>query len=180
MNTERISLQFDKERILSKIGGSIFPQLLCFFIITYPNIHKNESIIPIIVSALSLLAFFVMVNFTRVKKLFIKEPAIVIDKEGIIDSSNLYLGGKVDLKWNDISRIVVTKNIKGNFLVLIIKNPREYLNNIMDSEKRKRVEKDFSKYGENIRISVDDCRCDLNLLKYIAEINFESHKAMAA
>ena len=179
MNTERISLEFDKERILSKIGGSIFPQIFFVCLFTY-NHHDKQDIILIIVYGLSLTAFFVLANFTRVKKLFIKEPAIVIDKEGIIDSSNLYLGGKVVLKWDDISRIVVTKNIKGNFLVLIIKNPQEYLNNIMDNEKRKKVEKDFSKYGENIRISVDDCRCDLNLLKYIAEINFESHKAMAA
>ena len=86
-------------------------------------------------------------------KLFDKKPGLIINKQGIIDNVN---APDTVVLWSDIEKIEVSK-IGGHwgqkFLMIIIKNPQDYIDRATSPLAKKLTEMCIKKYGSPIGIS---------------------------
>ncbi|MCY0969752.1 STM3941 family protein [Chryseobacterium wangxinyae] len=158
---EQIEIRLSKVKmIMMFIGGlSLFVigLLLVFFEPGYIDYTSRRSWImrpiPRFLSGLLLIIFFGFFLVFILIKLFDKKKGIIINKIGIIDNSSGLSVGLV--LWSDIKEIEIVTINHQKLIMLILKNPQDYLNKVTSKLKRKGMQINYKWYGSPISISAN-------------------------
>jgi len=117
-----------------------------------PVFVKIISILLLLLCAVLGIYFFV--------KLFDTKPGLIINENGLFENSGF---AGIWIKWSDINGID-TENFKGSSILLIlVKNPEEYLNEV-NVFKRLMMKTNFNSHGTPLIISPDALKCDFDKL----------------
>ena len=170
-HTEQIEIPLSKKKMLLTLFGAIvFVGLGIWFLI---NSHKisnpifgNPTLI-FIVGVASIL-FFGLVAVTIFRKFSDNKAGLIISKEGITDNSSGVSAGQIP--WTDIQEIKVSQVMSQKFLMLIVRNPQDYLDKVTNPLKRNAMKMNYKTYGSPISISSNALQTDFdNLYKLLVE-----------
>jgi len=165
---EQIEIPLSKKKmLLAFFGAIVFVGFGVLFLIN-PSIFANRNPTVVSIVGLSSVLFFGLGIVTIFRKLLDKKAGIIINKQGIMDNSSGASAGLI--LWSDIERIKTSK-VKGQkFLMLVVKNPRDYIDRVVNPLKRKAMEMNYRIYGSPISISANTLQTNFdNLYKLLTE-----------
>lgn len=151
---EQIEIPLSKKKMLLTLSGAIvFVGLGVWFLINPPETNHSLFGNPtlIFVAGLASILFFGLVAVVIFRKFSDKKPGLTINEQGIIDNSSGVPAGLIP--WADIQEIKISQVMSQKFLMLILKNPEEYLEKVTNPLKRKTMKINYKTYGSPISIS---------------------------
>ena len=94
--------------------------------------------------------FFGLVAIVTLRKLLDKKAGLIVNKEGIIDNASGVSAGLI--LWSDIREIKIWGSDE-KCLMIIVKNPQDYIDNATNPFKRGMMKSNHKSYGSPISIS---------------------------
>lgn len=162
---KQIEIPLSKNKLtLMLIGSLVFVATGLWSVIKPPTISNSiigNSTLVLTVGIAAILFFGLCVVFIA-KKLSDKTPGLIINNQGITDNSNAVPIGLIP--WDDINGISMTNVANQKFLMLIVKNPDEYINRQRGFIKKKAMQMNFNSYGSPISISANELKCNFDEL----------------
>ena len=151
---EQIEIPLSKTKmLLTFFGAIVFVGLGLRFLINPPKISNsifgNPTLIFIV--GLSSILFFGLVALTIFRKFSAKKAGLIISREGITDNSSGVSAGLIP--WTDIDDIKISQVMSQKFLLLIVKNPQDYLDKVTNALKKNAMKMNYKTYGSPISIS---------------------------
>jgi len=126
----------------------------------------NSEIFRKVVGLLSVLMGGLGIYFSS-RKLFNNEPGLVIDSDGIIENSGAVSVGRI--QWSDISEIRETTvralTSKQRFIIIVVKNPMDYIARETRSVSRRLLTLNLNKSGSPIHIPTNGLKIKHEPLK---------------
>jgi ABC-type transport system involved in multi-copper enzyme maturation permease subunit len=174
---EQIEIPLSKKKILlTFFGATVFVGLGVLFLINpsmfTSTIFRNPTII--FIGGLVSVLFFGLVAVTVFRKLSDKKAGLIINKEGIIDNSSGVSVGLV--LWSDIKEIKTCSVASQQFLMVIVKNPQDYIDKVSNSLKRKAIEMNYKTYGSPISISTNSLQTNFDNLYNLLASRMKEYK----
>ena len=176
--TEQIEIPLSKNKLtLMLICSLIFISLGLWFVIKPPTISNPIIGNPTLILTVGIAAilFFGLCALFIAKKLPDKTPGLIINNQGVTDNSSGVSVGLIP--WDDIKEINVTNVANQKFLMLVVKNPDEYINRQKGFIKKKAMQMNYKSYGSPISISANGLKCNFNELFRILQNKFNDVKA---
>lgn len=119
-------------------------------------------------------AVFGFVLVWTLRKVFDDRPAMIITDEAVIDNSSGVSAGEV--LWKDITAVKVVKVYHQKFLMLIVRNPQEYIDRQTKSMKKRAMDLNFKTYGSPISIASSNLDYKFEALKSELERRVEKRR----
>lgn len=155
--------------LLTSIGAGIFVVLGIWLITNTPStsiVMVNDPRFIKFIGVLSAL-FFGFIFVWALRRVFDDKPALIIDDEGMEDNSSGVSAGRV--LWKDVTEIKTIKVYNQKFLMLMVRNPKEYIDRQTKKMKKKAMEMNFNSYGSPISITTNSLKYSFNDLKQLIE-----------
>jgi hypothetical protein len=149
---------------LMLIGSLIFVIGGFWLIIKRPIVAipiLGNPVSEIIIGIASIVFFGICAVFIA-KKIFDNTAGLIIDDQGITDNSSGTSAGLI--LWENIQEIKKLTVFNQIFLMIIVKNPEDYINRQTGIIKRKAMELNYKQYGSPISISANGLQCNFNEL----------------
>lgn len=170
-NEEQIEIPLSKTKMrLTFVGALVFVGFGLWFLISPPKsnhwLFGNQTLILII--GLVAVMFFGLIAVVIFRKFSDKKPGLIICEQGIIDNSSEVSVGLIP--WSDIQEIKISQVMSQKILILVVKNPNDYLNRVTSIFKRNSMKMTYKTYGSPISISAHVLQTDFdNLHKLLIE-----------
>ena len=151
---EQIEIPLSKTKmIMTFLGSLVFVGLGLWFLTNPPKsnhwLFGNPTIVFII--GLASVIFFGIVAITIFRKFSDKKPGLIISRQGVTDNSSGVSAGLIP--WSDIQEIKISQVMNQKFLMLIVRNPQYYFENVTNPVKRNMMKMNYKTYGSPISIS---------------------------
>ena len=161
---EQTEIGLNKIKLLLMLCGSVAFVCLGIWLVTKRGEISAQSLryspgLLFIAGAASILFFGGCMVFIT-KKMFSNQPGIIINKEGINDNSGGVSAGLI--LWKDITGIKKISVANQNFIMIIVNNPKEYINKQTGFIKRIAMGLNFRNYGSPISISANGLKCNFD------------------
>jgi len=171
---DQIEIPLSKNKLYLMLAGSLlFVGIgiwMVLFRYQYTNSVFANPVVTMIVGIVSIL-FFGYIAFFLIKKIPDNTPGLIINGEGIIDNSSSVAAGLV--LWSDVQEIKTTTVMNQQFIMIIVKNPKEYIDRQEGAVKRKAMQMNYSSYGSPISISANALNTDFDALYKTVQNKFE-------
>ncbi len=164
-----------KKSIYLIIGCLIFIGLSIWFIIDpqqFLNFRRQNETTIFIVGIIGLVTFSFFLFFI-IYKLFQKRTGIHFDKNGFFDNSSGTSAGFV--KWEDVMKIDEAKVANQRFVLVVVKNPEDYVKRQKSFMKRKLMTSNMSFYHSPIMISANHLHINYDKLLELMKSQFEKY-----
>ncbi len=140
--------------ILSTLGAFAFVAIGFWFVLAPPS-RTGSSLEFTLLMVLGLVAilFFGGIAILVIRKLFDSRPGLIIDEQGLIDNSGGLSAGQI--LWQDIEAIQVLQIQRQRLILVLVKNPQDYIDRQSSSWKRKLMAMNYRQYGTPISISAN-------------------------
>jgi len=138
---------------LAFLGSLVFIGLGIWFLVHPPKINNPILGNPttfFVVGLVSVL-FFGLVAITLFRKFSDTKAGLIINRQGVTDNSSGVSAGLIP--WADIQEITISQVMHQKFLMLVVRNPQEYLDKISNPIKRNAMKMNYKTYGSPISIS---------------------------
>jgi hypothetical protein len=168
MNKTKMNQVFMISLVLVGIG------LLFLINPTMFTTRRINSPTLIFVLGLFSVLFFGLAAVTIFRKLSDKNPGLTINSQGIIDNSSGVSAGQIP--WTDIKKIKIAKVMNQQFLMLVVRNPQNYINRVTNPLKRNMMKMNHKIYGSPISISSNALRTNFNDLHKLLTIKMNEYK----
>ena len=157
-------------------GAILFVILGIWFLIDPPQISNMIFGNPTLIFTISFISviFFGAIAITIMLKMRDKKPGLIVSEEGIIDNSSGISAGLIT--WNDIEDITTAKVMSQKFLMIIVKNPQDYINRVTNPIKRNTMTLNYKSYGSPISISANALETDFDDLYLLLTETFNKNK----
>jgi hypothetical protein len=180
-DSSRIEIPFSRAKLTRLLVISIVFTLLgsWIFQVKTGTGHGlfNSEIFRKVVGLMSILMGGLGIYFSS-RKLFNNEPGLVIDREGIVENSGAVSVGRIP--WSDISEIKETTvqalTSKQRFIIIVVKNPTEYISRQGSSVTRRLLTLNFNKSGSPVHITTNGLKIKHDELKDILTKKFAEHE----
>jgi hypothetical protein len=175
---EQIEIPLSKKKMLLTLMGALaFVGLGFWFLISPPQsnhwLFGNSALI--FVSGLASILFFGFVAITVFRKSSDNKPGLTINRQGIEDNSSGVSAGLIP--WTDIQEVTLSQVMNQKFLMLIVKNPQEYLNKIKNPLKRNAMKMNYKTYGSPISISSNSLQINFDELQRLLSEKLKQYKS---
>lgn len=177
-NIEQTQIQLDKSKLTSMLIGSIvFVVLGIWFVINPTKFISpvSQSITIIFIAGIAGIIFFGFIGFSIFKKLFDKEPGLIISANGIIDNSSGLSAGFIP--WSDIKEIKETIVANQPFINLVVKDPQHYFDKQSSKIKRWLMKKNYKSFDTAIGISANNLKYNYDDLILLIQTRFQEYKS---
>lgn len=178
-NEEQIEIPLNKTKMtLTFIGSLIFVGLGIWLLI---NPTKNSNTIfgnktAIFIIGIASIVFFGLVAITIFRKFSDKKAGLIINKQGISDNSSGISAGIIP--WTDILEITISQVMSQKFLMIIVKNPQEYIDKVTSPLKRNAMKMNYKIYGSPISISANALKTDFEKLQKLINEKMAEYKSL--
>jgi hypothetical protein len=152
--TQKIEIPISKEKLVKLLIGSlVFVAIGFWFVIGKPTINNALFSNPTVVFGVGIVSiiFSSFSIFMMLKKLKDTKPGLVIDDIGVTDNASGVAAGYIP--WADITAIKTVQVFTQKFLMIIVKNPDDYINRQTSVLKRQTMKMNFKTYGSPISIT---------------------------
>lgn len=173
----QIEIPLSKNKMVVSLLGTIcFVGFGFWFLINPSKINKSIFGHPILIFVVGLVSilFFGLVAITIIKKFSNNKVGLIINQEGIIDNSSGVSAGIV--LWIDIDEIKTAQVMNQKFLMIIVKNPRLYIDRENNIIKRKGMQMNLSSYGSPISISTNSLKINFDDLQELLKLKLMEYK----
>ncbi|TRX65907.1 STM3941 family protein [Carboxylicivirga sp. M1479] len=177
-NNEQIEIALSKMKLgILLLGCIVFVALGIGYIVKAQTIDIPILGNPILLYSLGSISIIVFgfALITILQKFLDRKAGLVINNEGIIDNSSGVSLGLV--LWSDIEEIKVKKVMNQSFLMLMVKNPQDYIDRAENSFKRKSLKANYKKYGSPIGISTNSLKSSHNNLHGLLTEKLKENKS---
>lgn len=123
---DRIEIPFSKNKIILLTCGAILFIVIGFWLWLSADSQTLYNPVVVRLIAFNCFVFFCICGFIGFRKLFDKNPGLLIDHIGITDNSSA-IGGHV-IKWSEITDVQIQEVKRTKFLLIYVKNPQDYIN----------------------------------------------------
>jgi hypothetical protein len=170
--TEQIEIPLSKNKlILALMGSIVFVGIGLWFV--FLAISKVSQAYISLVGLATIIFFGTCAVFIG-KKIGDKTPGLVINKQGILDNSSGVAAGLV--LWTDMNEIKLTNVAGQRFIMLIVKNPEEYINRQKGFIKKKSMWMNHRFYGSPISIGSNGLKYNFYALHTTIQNKFKENK----
>lgn len=156
MATNRpITIPLSKGKLLlSTLGAFAFVVIGFWFVLAPPSRTGSslESTLLIVLGLLSIL-FFGGIAILVIRKLFDSRPGLIIDEQSLTDNSGGLSAGQI--LWQDIEDFKVLQIQRQRLILVLVKNPQDYIDRQSNAWKRKLMAMNYQQYGTPISISTN-------------------------
>jgi hypothetical protein len=166
--TQKIEIPISKEKLKKiLIAAIVFVALGIWMVVRKPTINNPLFGNPTFVLAMGIISilFFGLSGFMIFKKLKDTKPGLVIDDTGVTDNASGVSAGHIP--WADITAIKTAQVFTQKFLMIIVKNPEDYINRQTSALKRQNMKMNFKTYGSPISITANTLQYNFNDLENI-------------
>ena len=164
---EQIEIPLSKKNIWLNCFLGILISVTGILFLINPSYFVTRPFFPspwmIFITGIGCVLFFGFGTVLFFRKLSDKRIGLTINKEGIIDNSSAGVSAGLIL-WSDIEEIKVCEIFRQKFLIIVVKNPQEYLAKVKNPLKRKTMETNFKMTGSPISISDGILKTDFDKL----------------
>ncbi|MFV0531429.1 MAG: STM3941 family protein [Flavobacteriales bacterium] len=176
--TDQIEIPLSKTKMtMTFLGALAFVGLGLWFLINPPKsnhwLFGNPTIIFVV--GLASIIFFGLIAITIFRKFSNKKAGLIINRQGITDNSSGVSAGLIP--WEDIIDITVSQVMSQKFLMIIVKNPEEYLNRVTNSIKKNAMKMNYKTYGSPISISSNALQTDFDKLQKLLKDKMNEYKS---
>ena len=149
---EPVTIPFSKKKLLLILIISIIIVWLGVQFVMDPSAFSNIRNSPrlVLIAGLIAIPFFGLTATIALRKLLDKRAGLIINEEGIIDNASGVSAGLV--LWSDIREIKVWGK-DDKCLMIIVKNPQDYIDKATNPFKRGMMKSNHKSYGSPISIS---------------------------
>lgn len=150
--SERIEIGLNRKKlVLILLGSTLFVAAGLWFVINTSSVNKDPTYVKIV--GMASILFFGCIFFFTIRKLLDKKPGLIIDNSGITDNASGVSAGYIS--WHDVEDIRVCQVRKEKFLMIIVRNPQDYLNRQSNGLKRRIMQQNHKYYGSPVSISAN-------------------------
>lgn len=148
--------------ILTFLGSLVFVGLGLWLLTNPPVINLWLFGDPrvIFMAGLASVIFFGLISVTVFRKISDKKPGLIINRQGITDNSSGVSAGQI--LWTDIKEIIILEEVNQKILVIIVKNPDDYLKKVSNPLKWILMKMTHGSYGSPISISSNALQTNLD------------------
>ena len=183
---EQIIIPLGKTKLYLLVFGALAFFALGALFVTYANeMHLHFQNNPgwklifrdpriFIVIGVVAMAFFGLCAVISFNKLFDNKPGLIINSEGITDNASGVAAGLIP--WSDIEEIKTIEIEHQKIMMLIVKNPEDYLDRVENPFKRKMMELNHQRYGSPVAISAITLKTDFKKLHELLKQKLNEHK----
>lgn len=171
----QVTIKLNKSRLTVLLIGSIIFFIAGVWMLTGKPAAGNVSPFFLKLTGIFAVIFFGAGFFFLWKKITDEKPGLIINNEGITDNSSGVSAGFIP--WGDITGIKLVKVFNQRFLMLIVRNPDEYILKQANALKRKAMQMNLKNYGSPVGISSNTLQCRLEELKDMLDDKLISLKA---
>ena len=134
----------------------IFPQEYYQLLRSDPFFRFLFNPVTDIITGIIGILFFGFATIIHFRKIFDKNPGLIIDSTGIIFPAGIYAR---HIRWENITGIKSFNLIIVRFLVIIVNNPNEYIKRIKNIIFKIDARTDFKIMGSPVSIPTDVLKC---------------------
>ena len=169
-----IEIALSKNKTYKMLFGSLLFVVMAAWLIYVREDYGNPTLI-LIVGIIGIL-FFGYIAFYLIKALPDKSPGLIINADGIVDNASAVAAGFI--KWDDIQEIKVAQVMNQKFLMIIVRNPEEYINRGKGTIARNAMQMNYKSYGSPISISPNALAISFNELYRIVLDRLNQRKGL--
>lgn len=150
-----ISIPLSKGKLLlSILGAFAFVAIGFWFVLAPPSRTGSplESTLLMVLGVVAIL-FFGGIAILVIRKLFDSRPGLIIDEQGLLDNSGGLSAGQI--LWQDIENFKVLQIQRQRLILILVKNPQDYIDRQSNGWKRKLMAMNYRQYGTPISISTN-------------------------
>jgi len=172
MAAKRVHIKVKKTKILWRTIGAYLFVALGVWLLTVAVTEQTffALIFNVTISFLSIL-FFGFVAFLGTKSLYSESSGLTITTLGIEENSAPSSIGLI--KWQDIESFSELSIKNQDFLVVVLKNPEDYIGKATNFWQRNLMKLNYKGYGSPICIGAQILDCDFDFLKKTVIEEFE-------
>ncbi|NDV68011.1 hypothetical protein D0T66_03760 [Dysgonomonas sp. 25] len=167
--TERIEISFSKTKLV--FGLTVLLSIVILIIAMFLFMSGLTSVEKGIMALGGLLALLGMVVI--IKKMFDKTPAIIIDRDGIIDNTKKRSAGLIE--WADISHISISQAGVLRVLLIHLHSPEKYLKRL-DACNAQNLMQDYDLFGTPFAIQSSIIKISLGDLEALLNTTLERNR----
>lgn len=173
----QIEIPLSKTKLYLMLFVSIALVICGFWLVLNPP-KNNDPILGnptlLLITGMIAIAFFGYITLFLIKKIPDNKPGLIINSKGIVDNSSAVSAGLV--LWKDITQITTTNVMNQRFLMLIVRNPQEYIDRQNGMVKRKAAQMNYKTYGSPISISANTLNTNFEELYQLLQQKFIENK----
>ncbi len=175
-DSTQIEIPLSKLKMTLLLVGTFAFTLLGFFLIFLDPESINYSSrhswimrpIPRFLAGLFFVIFFGFTLIMMMIRLFNKNPGLIINEKGIYDNSSAFALGFIP--WKDIKDIKIVNINNGKFILIVVRNPTEYLNKTTQWLKLRVLKMNYRYHGTPICLSANSLQMEAtNLCSLLGE-----------
>jgi hypothetical protein len=162
---QKIEIALSKSKIILMLFGALaFVAIGLWFVIAPPMIENSYWGDPtkIKIVGYASIFFFGLCSIFFISKLPDKKPGLIIDDTGLVDNSSGLAVGQI--LWTDIENISVIEIHRQKLIMLIVKNPQDYITRQRSFFKRKGMEFNYKNYETPLSITANGLRISFDQL----------------
>jgi len=173
---DAIEIPLSKSKLALLLIGSIGFVLAGVWFVTNPESlstqYNHRSPALIVTVGVASILFFGLCAIFILRKMFDNKLGLIINDFGINDNSSGTSAGFIP--WKDIEAIEKTTVARQNMLMIIVCNPKEYINKQTGFLARKAMEMNYKRFGSPIFLSANGLKYDFDELYQIVAYRFRS------
>ncbi|WP_373552871.1 STM3941 family protein [Haliscomenobacter sp.] len=150
-----ITIPLSKGKLLLSTFGAFAFVAIGFWFVLVPPSRTGSSVESTFLMVLGLVAilFFGGIALLIIRKLFDPRPGLIINEEGLTDNSGGLSAGQI--LWQDIEDISVLQIQRQRLMLILVKNPQDYIDRQSNGWKRKLMAMNYRQYGTPLSISTN-------------------------
>lgn len=167
LNAEPVIIPLNKLKLTRMFLGALIFVGLGVWIVIHPStfatgIFRFLGDTGGIIVGWASIIFFGAYSVIIFLKFFDKKPGLVIDNDGISDNSSGVSAGLI--AWRDINGLTVRQVYNQQYILVMVKNPEEYIGRYTSAFKRRVVKLNYKMYGSPLTITAGSLKCSFNEL----------------
>ncbi|MDX2070183.1 MAG: STM3941 family protein [Haliscomenobacter sp.] len=168
-----VTIPISKGKLLLSILGAFAFVASGFWFVLDPPSRTGSSMEPLLIRVLGLasILFFGAIGLVVIRKLFDPRPGLVINEQGLMDNSGGLSAGLI--VWQDIEDFQVLQIQRQRLILVLVKNPQDYIDRQSSGWKRKLMAMNYRQYGTPISISTNGLKISFAALLTILNHQLE-------
>lgn len=166
--TDQIIIKLSRSKIILITLGAVGFVALGFWMLTIADTQSRYGPIYMKILAVASISFFGLCGLYGLLKLFDNKPGLILNQEGLLDNSSA-VGGHL-IKWDDITGLEVEQVKSTKFLLIYVKNPKDYYTGASRFKKFWMIMNERI-YGTPLSLSSASLQCDFDELITAIENN---------
>ena len=175
--TEKIEIALSKDKlVLMLIGALTFVIIGIWLVVAPPTINNLFFGNPtrLLIIGIVAIVFFGLCAVYIARKIPDNKPGLIIDKTGLTDNSSGVAAGQI--LWSDIENISVLEIHRQKLIMLVVKNPQDYIDKQTSGFKRKMMQMNFNMYGTPLSITSNSLKINFDELLKILDYHFQESR----